>query len=204
MLSEFVLLSIAHLFAVASPGADFAVVLKNTLTSGRRAGIFCAIGVGSGISIHLIYTFLGVALILSQSPHWFFVIKMIGAGYLLWLAVQLFLSRATDATHNKPLGQTKVSHSKAFQQGFLTNVFNPKVTLFFLVLFTSIVDVTTPLIWQALYGAWLVLYTIFWFCLVAWFFSRAKILDWYQTHGHYFDWLMGGFLLLLAAKLLLF
>jgi RhtB (resistance to homoserine/threonine) family protein len=203
MWNEFVLLSMAHLFAVASPGADFAVVLKNTLQSGRRNGVFCAIGVGCGISIHLIYTLFGVALILSQSEYWFFIIKVIGALYLVWLAYQLFQSRAKKVVHHPPLKRKAISQFKAFQQGFLTNVFNPKVTLFFLVLFTNIVDVKTPLIWQSLYGAWLVFYTIVWFCLVAWFFSRPKILHSYQAHGYYFDWLMGGFLLLLAAKLLL-
>ena len=76
MLDEFILLSIAHVIAVASPGADFAVVLKNTLRSGKSSGIFTAIGVGCGISIHLFYTLFGIALILSQSETLFSIIKI--------------------------------------------------------------------------------------------------------------------------------
>lgn len=202
MLNEFILLSIAHIIAVASPGADFAVVVKNTLRSGRSVGMLTAVGIGSGISVHLIYTLLGIALILSQSPTLFNLIKILGALYLLWIAWQAFRSRAKKAAehHEKQIDMTPW---QAFRQGFLTNVFNPKVTVFFLVLFTNIVSPETPLWIQALYGVWLVLYTMLWFVLVAWIFSRKIVLAWYEAHGHYIDWTMGLFLTFIALKLVL-
>ena len=76
MLNEFILLFIAHVIAVASPGADFAVVVKNTLRSGKRIGLLTAAGVGSGVSVHLVYTLFGIALILSQSETIFNSIKI--------------------------------------------------------------------------------------------------------------------------------
>ena len=203
MLNEFILLSIAHIIAVASPGADFAVVLKNTLRSGKVTGVLTAIGVGCGISIHLIYTLFGIALILSQSPMLFTIIKITGALYLLWIAWQAFHSRAKKASNQLNEKHAELSSMQAFRQGFLTNVFNPKVTVFFLVLFTNIVSPETPLWIQSLYGLWLVLYTILWFMLVAWTFSRQRVLNWYETHGHYIDWGMGCFLIFIALQLLL-
>ena len=201
MLNEFILLSIAHIIAVASPGADFAVVVKNTLRSGRNIGMMTAIGIGSGISIHLIYTLLGIALILSQSPVLFNTIKIIGAVYLLWIAWQAFHSRAKTAqTHTE--SHIEMTAFQAFRQGFITNVFNPKVTVFFLVLFTNIVSQETPIFIQSLFGLWLVLYTMFWFVLVAWVFSRQKVLAWYESHGHDVDWGMGAFLVFIAVKLI--
>ena len=200
MLNEFILLSIAHIIAVASPGADFAVVVKNTLRSGRNIGMMTAIGIGSGISIHLVYTLLGIALILSQSPILFNTIKIIGAAYLLWIAWQAFHSRAKKAQEHSE-NHVEMTAFQAFRQGFITNVFNPKVTVFFLVLFTNIVSPETPLWIQALYGIWLVLYTMLWFVLVAWVFSRKKVLAWYESHGHYIDWGMGLFLGFIAFKL---
>ena len=202
MLNEFILLSIAHIIAVASPGADFAVVVKNTLRSGRSIGMLTAIGIGSGISVHLIYTLLGIALILSQSPTLFNIIKIIGAVYLLWVAWQAFHSRAKKASQHDETHK-EMTPWQAFRQGFLTNVFNPKVTVFFLVLFTNIVSPETPLWIQSLYGVWLVLYTMLWFVLVAWIFSRKVVLAWYETHGHYIDWGMGLFLIFIALKLVL-
>ncbi len=202
MLNEFILLSLAHIIAVASPGADFAVVVKNTLRSGRTTGMLTAIGIGSGISVHLVYTLLGIALLLSQSPLIFNIIKIIGAIYLLWIAWQAFHSKAKKAAehHEK---HYQIGRWQAFRQGFLTNVFNPKVTVFFLVLFTNIVDPQTPLWLQSLYGLWLVLYTMFWFVMVAWVFSRQLVLAWYESHGHYIDWGMGLFLTFIALKLVL-
>lgn len=201
MLAEFILLSLAHSIAVASPGADFAVVLKNTLRSGKSCGVMTAVGIGCGISIHLIYTLFGVALILSQSQVLFTTVKIIGAVYLLWLAWQAFHSRAKKSTTQLEQQHFEMSALQAFRQGFLTNVFNPKVTIFFLVLFTNIVSPDTPLWVQSLYGLWIVVYTIFWFMLVAWIFSRKPVLVWYESHGHYFDWGMGIFLLFIALKL---
>lgn len=202
MLNEFLLLTVAHLIAVASPGADFAVVLKNTLRSGKSVGISTAIGVGCGISVHLIYTLFGIALILSQSPTLFTTVKTIGAIYLLWMAWQAFHSRAKKSTTKFNQSHVELSLTQAFRQGFLTNVFNPKVTIFFMVLFTNIVSPTTSIFIQSLYGLWLVFYTILWFMFVAWVFSRKPVLVWYETHGHYIDWGMGLFLSFIALKLL--
>lgn len=202
MLSEFFLLTIAHVIAVASPGADFAVVLKNTLRSGKTSGIITAIGVGCGISIHLIYTLFGIALILSQSELLFNAIKIIGALYLLWIAWQAFHSKAKKSTTDTSQRHLEITTAQAFRQGFITNVFNPKVTIFFLVLFTNIVSSTTSIWIQSLYGFWLVIYTMIWFMFVAWTFSRKRVLFWYETHGHYVDWSMGLFLTFIAVKLL--
>jgi len=201
MLNEFILLFIAHVVAVASPGADFAIVLRNSLRAGKKVGVLTAIGVGCGISIHLIYTLFGIALILSQSVILFNLVKVIGALYLLWIAWQAFQSRAKKATTKTSQKHQDILPAQAFRQGFITNVFNPKVTLFFLVLFTNIVSPETPVIVQSLYGLWLVLYTMIWFTFVAWTFSRKSVLVWYETHGHYVDWSMGVFLTFIAVKL---
>lgn len=201
MLNEFLLLSLAHILAVASPGADFAVVIKNTFNSGRVAGMMTAVGIGCGISIHLLYTLLGFAIILSQSELVFTIVKSIGAIYLLWLSWQLFRSRPKKVTKNYFQQATGIGSFQAFRQGFFTNVFNPKVTVFFLVLFTSIVSPDRPVWIQGLYGVWMIIYAILWFMLVAWFFSRQSILNWYQTSGHYIDWIVGGFFIFIALRL---
>jgi len=203
MLNEFVILAIANAFAVASPGVDFALVLKNTLQSGKSAGFATAIGIGLGITVHMTYTLLGVALIISNTPAIFQAVKIIGAVYLVWIAYQSFQSR-------KQNGETEVnSYSfeqpwyKSMRQGFIVNVLNPKVTMFFLALFTNIVSINTPYKIQFLYGVWLVLYAMLWFIFVAWIFSRKQVRVWYMQHGHYIDWTMGVFLLIIAVRLVL-
>ncbi|MEE8288477.1 MAG: hypothetical protein V3R25_03585, partial [Nitrosomonadaceae bacterium] len=67
---------------------------------------------------------------------------------------------------------------------------------------TNIVSPSTPLWIQVSYGLWLSIYTMLWFALVAWGFSRQVVLIWYRQHGHYIDWAMGCVLLLIAARLI--
>ncbi len=186
--------------AVASPGADLAVVVKNTLRCDRKIGVATAIGVGVGIFVHLIYTLLGLAILLSQSEYIFKGVKIAGALYLLWMAQQALRSKPKQAAEHKE-AHKEMRFWQAFRQGFLTNVLNPKVTLFFLVLFTSIVSQQTPLFIQSLYGLWLAFYTTLWFTFVAWMFSRKVILAWYESHGHFFDWGMGLFFVFIAVNL---
>ena len=201
MLNEFLLLATAHLFAVASPGADFAVVIKNTLRSGKAIGLATAFGVGLGILVHMVYTLFGVAVILSKSEILFSTIKLAGAVYLLWLAYISFQSRKNKKNLIKKQSHIELSAFNAIRQGFVVNVLNPKVTLFFVALFTNIVSPSTPLWIQVIYGLWLSIYTMLWFAFVAWGFSRKLILLWYQEHGHYIDWAMGVILLLIAIRL---
>jgi len=210
MSNEFLLLAVAHMFAVASPGADFAVVIKNTLRSGKSIGYMTALGIGLGILVHMVYTLFGVAVILAQSELLFSLVKYLGAAYLLWLAYQSFQSRKKSDDEKeallkgallKQVSETNKDLISALKQGFVINVLNPKVTLFFVALFANIVSQDTPLYIQAGYGLWLAFYTFIWFSLVAWGFSRKVILNWYQNHGHIIDWFMGVILLLIAAKL---
>ena len=69
--AEFLTIAVAHLFAVASPGPDFAVVLRQSVLGGSRTGIWTSLGVGSAILLHVAYCLLGVALLLAQSPSLF-------------------------------------------------------------------------------------------------------------------------------------
>jgi len=203
LLSEFILLATAHAFAVASPGADFAVVIRNTLKSGQRSGILTAVGVGAGILVHVGYTLLGVAVLLANTPQVFKLIKIGGAIYLLWLAWQSFKSRKSQSRINTPSTHIELSDLESIKQGFFVNVLNPKVTLFFVALFTNIVGQDTPMTLQLGYGFWLSVYTALWFIMVAWWFSRKMVLIWYQEHGHYIDWVMGVVLLIVAMRLVL-
>ncbi len=211
MLNEFIILVIAQAFAVASPGPDFALVLKNTLHNGKSIGIVTAIGIGFGIAVHMTYTLLGVAVIVANSPIIFQAIKTGGALYLLWLAYLSFKSRPTKASDSinteeqTTIGQSvkSITVSKALKQGFIVNVLNPKATMFFLALFTNIISIETPYWIQTFYGLWLVVYTMLWFSFIAWIFSRNVVRVWYQKQGHYIDWAMGVFLLLIALRLLL-
>ena len=101
--TEFATIAVAHLFAVASPGPDFAVVMRQCVNLGTRAGLWTSAGVGTGILVHVAYCLLGVALVLSQSPTLFTVFKLTAAAYLLYLGITaIHASLKTAPPHASP------------------------------------------------------------------------------------------------------
>lgn len=117
-----------------TPGPDVLYIVGSALKSGVRAGIFAALGIVSGCFVHVLAAALGVGALLATSVTAFTVLKWAGAVYLFWMGAKLLLTTA------QPSGLTvaqSVSHApvvlwRIYRQGFLTNVLNPKVALFFL------------------------------------------------------------------------
>ena len=202
--AEFFTIAIAHLFAVASPGPDFAIVIKQSVTAGTRAGIWTSLGVGCGILLHVSYCLLGVAFILASSPLLFTVVKMLAAIYMLYLSFQAFkasLKPAVVAVSDAM--QPTINPYKSFVSGFLTNGLNPKATLFFLALFTVVISPDTPLSWQIGYGAYLAVATFAWFAMLSKILGRQQVREFMLRAGVWFERGMGLILLGLALQLLL-
>ena len=203
-LHEFLMISIVHILAVISPGPDFAVVVRQSISFGRKTAFITSLGIASGISVHIAYTLLGVGFIISQSPILFTVMKAIGAIYLLYMAFGLVRSQPQQAGSQDikiEKDTNKNHHRKAFATGFMTNVLNPKVTIFFLAIFTTVVSRETPLFIQAGYGAWIILLTACWFLLVSTLFSHEKVRNKFTRHGYIFERVMGVVLFVFAADI---
>jgi len=197
------MLTLIHLLAVMSPGPDFAVVVRQSISFDRKTALITSLGIGAGIAVHMLYTLLGLGFVITQSKIGFLVAQLIGIGYLSFLAFSLLRSKP------QPTGNTEITadnnirhHKKAFMLGVMTNVLNPKATLFFLAIFTTVVSLHTPLYIQGIYALWIIFTTIMWFFLVSFFFSQQKIREKFFSHGHLFERLMGTVLLLFAIKLI--
>lgn len=200
--AEFLTVALIHLLAVASPGPDFAIVVRESVAHGRRAGTWTAVGVGTGIFVHVGYSLLGIGLIVSQSIVLFNALKWLAAAYLFYIGIKALrakpaganaLEASADSASRSPRG--------AFMTGFVTNGLNPKATLFFLSLFTVVINPHTPLLVQAGYGVYLAFATALWFCLVALLFSQQRVRAGFSRLGHWFDRLMGAVLVGLGIKL---
>jgi threonine/homoserine/homoserine lactone efflux protein len=124
-----------------TPGPDTLYIVARSTTQGFRGGAMAAMGIGAGTLVHILAAALGLSAILAASATAFTVVKIVGAAYLLYVGISLLRSR--------PSMQTAVEVEKAdlwtvFMQGFLTNVLNPKVALFFLALLPQFVDADAP------------------------------------------------------------
>lgn len=200
--AEFLTVALIHLLAVASPGPDFAVVVRESVAHGRKAGTWAALGVGSAIFLHVGYSLLGIGIIVSQSIVLFNALKWAAAAYLLYIGIKALRARPAEARAQEPEAvSVERSARGAYVSGFVTNGLNPKATLFFLSLFTVVIDPHTPLMVQAGYGLYLAAATALWFCLVARLFSQARVRAGFARMGHWFDRAMGGVLVALGVKL---
>lgn len=118
-----------------TPGPDVLYIVSSALKSGVRAGIVAALGIVSGCFVHVFAAALGVGALLATSATAFTVLKWAGAAYLMWMGVKLLLAKGGGSSI-VPAGVSAevvaVNLWRVLRQGFLTNVLNPKVALFFL------------------------------------------------------------------------
>ncbi len=202
-LLEFTAVATVHLLAVASPGPDFAVVVRESVGHGRRVGALTSLGVGTGILVHVAYSLLGIGLIVSQSILAFTVMKFAGAAYLVWLGIKAMRARpnAAVATGAGEAPVAMPSARRAFVTGFLTNGLNPKATLFFLSLFSVVISAQTPMAVQIGYGVYMAVATAAWFSLVAAVFGHECVRRGFARLGHWFERVMGGVLVALGVSI---
>lgn len=199
---EFLTVALVHLLAVASPGPDFAIMLRQALCHSRRNALLTATGIGAGILVHVSYSLLGIGLVIQQSVVLFSILKVMGALYLTWIAIQCLRARAGGVHVETGPGKEQTGLA-ALRLGFLTNALNPKATLFFVSLFSVVISPGTPIALQAGYGVYMALATGLWFSLMAVFFTLPQVRKGFNRFGHWLDRAMGGVLLLLAGQLLL-
>ena len=202
---EFLTIASVHLLAVASPGPDFAIVLKHSISFGRRAAIITSIGIGVGILIHVGYSLLGIGILIKTTPVLFQVLSYFAAMYLLYLGWGAIRSSAPKHLNSVEFKKTMhiISDNKAFMVGFLTNGLNPKATLFFLSVFAVVVSPDTPNAIKLGYGLYLAVATGIWFCVLSLFLSSKRARLYIAKKGYWFDRVMGVVLILLAIKLVM-
>lgn len=205
MYSEFVSVGIISLLSAMSPGPDFACVTKNTLVHARRAGIFTSIGIASAIIIHMIYCVLGIAILISQSPYLFNFIKYLGAAYLIYLGINLVLTKSISNLHlSNPHAVRKMSDFTAFRQGFLCNLLNPKAMMFFLALFTLLIKPATPTSFKIIYALEIILITLLWFITLTILLSHKKVSRYLNRAEFYIIKLLGIFLIAFGVIILFY
>ncbi|RPK04704.1 hypothetical protein FH5_01942 [Priestia endophytica] len=154
------------------PGPGFALVTKNTISHGREGGIQTVLGTVSGMIIHTLMATLGLSAILMKSAMLFSIIKYAGAAYLIYLAIKSIknaLSKRSITLDIEGIKTNVGGTAKSFRQGFITSIFNPKTTVFFLSFLPQfILDnqshffqfLLFGLTFTALTGIWYLLYII--------------------------------------------
>lgn len=198
----FLLITLVHTLSVAAPGPDFILVSQQALVNGKKAGLLCSIGIALGLSVHIIYSALGLAALITSSLGAMWVIKILGGSYLIYLGVKGLRARPSNVLNidHQPIKQHSLKRS--LLAGFLCNVLNPKAAIYFLALFTVVLSPEMPLYQLAIYGVWMMILQFLWFALVTLVLSQPLFNKKFKRMGHWIDRVLGGAMIALGLKLM--
>ena len=183
--AEVLAVAVITCLAVLSPGPDFAMVTRIAVMRGRRAGVWCAIGIGCGVSVHLSYTLFGLGVAFAGEAWFLTTLRYLGAGYLILLGISAFWPDikariAGDAQESvsdggEPASAEQADGGSAFWIGFACNALNPKTMLFIVSLFSQVVSPRTTLGTELGYGLYVIACHMAWFSVVAAFLTLPII-----------------------------
>jgi RhtB (resistance to homoserine/threonine) family protein len=186
-LLDWLTILVIGLFAIMSPGPNLAITLRHSLVYSRKAGIFTAIGLATGNMIHTSYCLIGIGVLITQSFLLFTMLKWLGAVFLLYIGYKSLRAKLYSGQHTLENNRKDINPLTAFRIGFLTNLLNPKVTLFFLALFTQFIKPHTPVPIQVLYGITMVSLEFVWFSLVSLLISQDFIRKPFLSISHWVE-----------------
>ena len=185
--------------AVVSPGADFAIITRNSTLYGRGAGVISAAGTACGCWVHVAYAIFGLTLVLRFIPDLFSSIRIAGACYLVYLGLSTAFSGSAAETASQKAGAYKPW--RHYATAFLTNSLNPKTSIFVISLYSQVIGVETSLIGQIGWGAFISLSHFVWFAVVARFMSTQRIRGWILAKRRFFNGIVGALLTLFGLLL---
>jgi threonine/homoserine/homoserine lactone efflux protein len=189
-----------------TPGPDTLYILGRSSTQGWRAGAVAALGIGAGTFVHICAAALGLSAILAASATAFTAIKFVGATYLLYVGVTLIRSASAAQSSTSTAIPRTATIRGIFVQGFLTNVLNPKVALFFLAFLPQFVgsEATSKPLAFLLLGVIFDVNGTIWNLLVAWSTARLSTsLSPSAAFKRWFNRCVGGVFILIGIRLAL-
>jgi len=198
---EFLTVAILHLFAVASPGPDFALVTRQSLRYSRKVAIWTSLGIGVGILFHSLLAITGLVLLITSNELFSIILKIIGSLYLLYLGVNSILGSKEEGNIEEE--DTNADKLNGFLVGLITNITNIKAILFFVTVFSVVIDTGNNL-YLLLYGAYMALATFVWFSIISYVFTSENFKSKFSSFLGLFEKIIGFILILLSLQILIY
>ena len=171
--------TLTALVLTLTPGNDTILVLRNSLSGQRSTGIATVLGICSGLIVHGAFASLGISVILTQSATLFQTVKLVGAGYLIFLGGQTIWMawKNRSKLHDTSAGDgTQISKgiTRSFGEGLLTNVLNPKVALFYLSFLPQFISASDPFFKPLLLAGIHIVQGIIWLSIIVLMIERFR------------------------------
>ena len=188
--------ALAHLFAVMSPGPDTAIIIREVSLNKRRGGIFCALGIGVGILIHCYLAIFGISTLLLSNNIAGDLISMFGSFYLIFLGISSFKSESKKFKKSQFM-------SNSFINGFITNIFNIKAFVFFISLFSIILNEDISSIGKIFIPLYFAMATSIWFSFLTIVLTHENIQKRWEPVQEIINKIAGSILITLGCLILI-
>ena len=189
--------AIAHLLAVMSPGPDTAIIFQQSFAKGRNSGILTALGIGFGIFLHCLLAISGISILLYSTEEARFIIKILGASYLIYVGFQSLLLQ--DAS--EPKTRTTI-FTHPFLIGLITNILNIKAFLFTVSLF-SFINLQPDSLMSWIYLFYFPVITAAWFSFVSYALTHDALGDIFDQYNPKIQFASSAFILALGLLIFL-
>lgn len=196
---------IAGIILNITPGADTIYIITRSVSQGRKAGIYSVLGIGTGALSHTLLAAFGLSIILMKSVLIFNIVKYIGVAYLIYLGIRMFLAKS-PLFENGIEKFEKPDLKKIYRQGFMTNLLNPKIALFYLSLMPQFIKpeyANGPVPFLILGFSFITTGTIWCLFLAYSAASMTKLLRKNDKIGKIMQKISGGIFILLGFNILL-
>ncbi|MBY4675574.1 LysE family translocator [Marinobacterium arenosum] len=189
-----------------TPGVDTLLTIRNSARGGWRDGAVTSFGICSGLFIHATVSAVGISVILMQTAWAFSALKLIGAGYLIWLGLNswraVLRGKQTLLNEGLPPASGGFDMSRSLREGFLSNVLNPKTAIFYMAFLPQFIDPAGSAFWQSITLAAIhFLIAMLWQCGLALMVNRAKELLQRPRVNRTFGGLTGSVMILMGLRL---
>ncbi|MDC0090889.1 LysE family translocator [Gammaproteobacteria bacterium] len=189
--------AIAHLLAVMSPGPDTAIIFQQSFAKGRNSGILTALGIGFGIFLHCLLAISGISILLYSTEEARFVIKILGASYLIFVGFQSLLLQDSS----EPKTRTTI-FTHPFLIGLITNILNIKAFLFTVSLF-SFINLQPDSLMSWIYLFYFPVITAAWFSFVSYALTHDALGDIFNQYNPKIQFASSAFILALGLLIFL-
>ena len=200
-MSIFLTVALLHLFAVASPGPDFVLVSRQSFRYGRAVAIWTSGGIALGILFHVAISLTGLSLLLQSQPDLFWYLKLAASLYIGYLGFASLISKDPVNLQKNSIGQED-RYIKSISTGFLTNVLNPKAFIFFITVFTLVINKDTGIVTKSLLGIYMSMATFIWFTFISILLTNQKATERFEKSIPWLEKITGLFLLILAIQII--
>jgi len=203
-LDEFLIVSAAHFLALLSPGPDFVLIVRSSLLFKFRIASGVCLGVSLANAFYIALCLISIQSI-SKVAGLYDVIKYLGAAYLVFLGFRLLSSKSSGFIigHGSIISHKSSTFFRELTSGFMASLLNPKISLFYLSLFTLVIDETTPMAIQASYGVWMFFIVLLWDLMLTRFIGSRSIRVFFEHFISRVEKVCGIFLVALGLNLAL-